>query len=414
MARKRVSQNNDGALVDVDPDTGVMLTVNGAPPPGGEPPNNPADFADPDDNAATRRTADLYWQLLGENDSGVGYVTVNFLGNGQGAPETSVDRYPGDKYTLDEMIEEIRKRHAHRLHPGREGDYRIRLYAKSRRGNFAVVGNRLVTIMAPDLPDRLPAPVGDVPPLLAELVRSMRADTEKLRDELRAIAQVREKPGTNFLDVVTVLAPIVTPLIVAAMNRPKDDPMKALTAALALTGTIRDMRQENDAPPVSSEESAPWWAPPLMQVVQNLPVMLAQVNAQRAQIPAPPIGGTPTPAAPVAPAVSNAGQPGHPFYRQVDGLVKVQNQSDPDEVATLLLAQVPPEHKAALLAFLGADDAFATLAHIHPGVLHAPGWWADLFDALHEQSAPVNTAADETTGGGVHDGAGSDHGATNS
>ncbi len=412
MARKR---NDTSTLVEVDPDTGETLMLNGGGMGGGMPPptNNPADFADGDDTTANRKTADLYWQMLGEGEAGQGYVTVHYLSGGQGSSETSVARYPSDKHTLDELIEDVRTKYSARLHPGKEGDYRVRLYAKSNRGSPKIVGNRLVTILAPDVAGNLPAAVSnDLPPYVVEIMRSMRADSEKLREELKALAAVRDKPGRDFIDVITALAPIVVPFAVAAMNRPKDDPLKSLTAALTLTGTIRDMRQENDAPPVSSEESAPWWAPPLMQVIQQVPAMLAHASAARPLPAAPSAQGQPA-ANPIQPpppplASQGAGNPSHPYYTQVSALVDVQDRADPEEVAAQIWGNSPPQFRDLIVGFLTGEDAYATLAAIHPGVLKNPGFWADLMDALQEASQPVDTPSVDTQGADVH-GTGSDN-----
>jgi len=397
MARKKPDES---ALITIDPDTGEAMNLNG-------PGAGSADFADASDTDAHRKTQDFYFQMLGEDESGLGYVTVHYLSHGQGQSEVSIGKFPSDKFTLDELTEEVRTKHAARLHPGKEGDYRIRLFAKGDHGRNRIVGNKLVTLLAPDAAAgtamaTIPGPAVD--PVIAALLRDMRNESRELQEKMLALME--SKKGRDPLDVLLALAPIITPLIGAYLARPKDDPMQALTSALALTGTIRDMRAENDAPPVQTDESAPWWAPALMHTLNGVTAAMAN----RGALPAP--GALPSPGA-VPPVPPPQGQVAHPFYNQINALVNVASQSDAEEVAGQVWNGLPAEHKAAMIPVLTAPTAFRDLALIHPGVLDCPDWWLDFIETLREFANPPHTAADSGNVDAAHNGAGQDHNAAN-
>lgn len=380
MARRR---NDTQTLVELDPETGEPLDM--GPPPGPQ----------GGDTDATRKSADLYFQMLGEGEEGSGYMTVHWLGNGAGQSEISVARFPSDKHTLDDMIEIVRRDSASVNHPGKPSDYRFRLYMKTKTGRHVMVGNKLVEIMgvkSATAGATAPALLGTADPAMVALVRDLMARQEAMQKEMvESLKQLREPPKNSFLDTLVVLGPIVTPLIAAWLTRPKEDSMKALTTALTLTGTIKEMRDANDGLPAPGEEK-PWYADMLARTVNNLPQVLQALNQRTANVAAmpPPVpGAVPSPDAPPQP---QPGQPGHPFWQQIDVLVRVQTQADPAEVAAQLWTGMPPSNRDALVGFLDRDGWYADLAAIHPGVLGEPGWWADLAADLLERAGTVQTA----------------------
>lgn len=401
MARRRATEENGTALVEIDPETGEQIGnfENGQ--------RGPA----PGDTDATRKSADLYWRMLGEGDEGTGYMTVHYLTHGNGQSEMSVRRFPSDKHTLEEMIEIVRTEDAPRIHPNKPGDYRFRLYIKNTTGRFSMVGNKLVEILAapvsaaPAQAMAVTAGAGSDPAMIA-LLRDVLAEQKRTQAEMlesvRNLANAREKSGPTLVEILTVAGPLVAPLIAAWLQRPKDDPMKALTTALTLTGTIKEMRDSNDGLPPPGDEK-PWYADMLARTVNNLPVVLQALNqrtangAASAPMQVPPMvdnGPTPPP----------TGDTSHPFYQQVSVLVQVQTQTDPDEVAQQLWTQMPPQNRDALVGFLRQPGYFRHLAAIHPGVLDEPGWWADLADGLLERADSGQTAEVITTAESEHGG----------
>lgn len=372
-------------LIPVDPETGEPL----------------ADFTTargPDfgtDTDASRKTQDMYWQLMGDDKAGTATVTVHYLSQGQGSAEVSCGRYPADKYDLAELVEVIRTTHAVKLHPGREGDYRIRMWIKGQRGN---VGNRLETILAPEAATALPSAqaMSNVDPALVGIIREMRADTLRMQEQMTAAINAQRQGGDSFAATLERMAPVLMPLVIAWMNKPKDDPMKQLTAALALTGQIRDMREDMNALP-PAEEGSPWWAGAVMKALEALPA-IAQARADTVALPPPMVPGAapatlvrqsaPATATPAAPA-SGTGNPSHPFYAQIASLVSVQDQSDPAEVAMYLKTNMQPGQWAMLQGFIERPTAYREIVAIHPGALDNPGFWADLQAEIQELAAPA-------------------------
>lgn len=406
-APRRRSRQSNGEILTITPDGDIET------PPGAAGPGAAADFVEGDTDA-TRKTADLYWEMLGTKDTGTGYVTVTHHPEGYGNKGISCGNYPSDKYTLAELIEVVRREHAARLHPGKPGDYRFMLWAKTARGNNAPIGNKLETILAPAV-DALPVAPGAIgnDAVVMALMREMR----EMRAEITRSREVAA-PSVDWKGALIAAQPFLLPFVAALaermMNPPKRDGLGDLKEILALTGTIKELRADNEPAPA---DDAPWYAAPLMGLMQNLPGMLA-AGAMR----------LPTPKSPPAPAADAGGQPApapmtyenggnghHPFYQQLAAVVSVAGEADPDEVAGMLWEQVPEGYRPQVLEFLTGPGYFRRLAEVHPGVMDHPGFFADLTDALLEIStAPVQTEPTNVGTGVASNGAGQDHGTADS
>lgn len=400
-APRRRSRQASGEILTINADGDVET------PPGGG-----ADFVEGDTDA-TRKTADLYWEMLGTKDTGTGYVTVTYHPDGHGNKGVSCMNVPSDKYTLAELVEVVRREHAARLHPGKPGDYRFMLWAKTARGNNAPVGNKLETILAP-VAESLPVPAS-----AAGNDAAVMALMRELREMRAEIANVRTQPApaVDWKGVAIAVQPFLLPFVAAFAERlanpPKRNGLDDLKEILALTGTIKELRADNESAPT---DDAPWYAAPLMGLMNNLPGMLA-AGAMRMPAPRAPTaptvdaGGQPAP----APIVHQHGNTGHPFYQQLDAVVSVAGDADPDEVAGMLWGQVPEAYRGQVLEFLTAPGYFRRLAEVHPGVMDHPGFFADLADALLEISAtPVQTAVTDIGTGVASNGAEQDHGTADS
>jgi hypothetical protein len=350
-----------------------------------------ADFGDPETDSI-RKTADIWDQMLGNDSAGTGYVLVHYLME-SGGTEVLVMKAPSDKYQYHDLLEVIRTTEAPKLHPGKSGDYRVRLYIKTQRGNFGKKGERLESILASAAPSTALAVSNNgagLDPAVVAIMRGMREDTQRMAAQIEDMRA--GSSGAQIGELMLRALPIVTPLIVAWMSRPKDDPLKSLSTVLGLVGDVRELR--DNSPQVG--EDAPWYAGALLQALQHLPAVLSGA----ASVKAAALPGAPGSQMPPAPPIGNAGvgQPAHPFYPQIDALVQVTDRTDPDDVASEVWSGLPPATRPLLVEFLTRKGAFAELAQIHPGVLNDPAWWVDFSDALREWSTGGNTGNSESDG----------------
>lgn len=338
------------------------------------------------DTGATRKTKDMYFSLLGTDKAGTGHVIVNFLENGMNSSETRVLKAPADKYTKDELIEVVRLKHAPKIHPGERGDYRVWLYVHNGK-QLVCAGNEMFTVLADSAPQNaLVAAAGTDPALIALLSRNQQ-QMEQLRADLAALKNTGDK-GIDVAGILTVATPLLLPLLTAWIARPKDDPMKALTTALALTGTIKDMRAEGET--IEHRDEMPWWVPAVTKLADNLPMALSAMASAR--------GGQTS--AMAGPGTSPAGNPQSPLYPYLDKLVQAAvNDADPEQVAEVWLRDILPEPaRPMVLAKLAEPTAFKELAAIHPGVMDYPVFFVDLIAALLELAQSVHTPPDSGQG----------------
>lgn len=402
MAKRR-NVADDGSVM-IDGNTGLPM-LDQLPPSGSEAP----------DTAATRKTDDMYWSLLGNDKEGTGYITVHYLANGKNGTETLVMKEDADVYPRHEIESIVQTKKAPMLHPGTTGTYRIRLYVHDGTG-YRKRGEDVFNVMADAVSNsNLPVPQG-TDPAMVSLIREMMAKADRDRaDMIRLIEErTQQARGPDAKEMLAAAQPFLLPFVSALaariVNPPKRDGLGELRDLLAITGTIKDMRAENTREP---DDDVPWYAAPLAGLIQNLPGMMAagamRLPAPKSPAP-PPVGPAGAPQAP-EPVPMLEGNTAHPFYQQLAALVGVAAEADPEEVAQMLWGQVPEQFRPQALEFLTAPGYFRRLAEVHPGVMDHPGFFADLADCLIEIAAnPVQTAETHVGTAVASDDGGQNHG----
>lgn len=389
MARKK-----DMTVLDVDENGNVIV-----PPPRQTAP----------DTDAHRKTEETFWRMLGEDEEGTGYVNVHYLANGQNRSETLVLNSPADQYDYTELLSVVQKEYAPRLHPGTSGLYRIRLYVKNENGQHVCRGNKLETILAGEAPkNNLPAVVQPgTDPALAAILGQLAQGQQQLATAIADLSRPRESAALALLkETAPLWMPAVATGLVEYIKAPKKSAsdLTMLKEALALTGTIRDMRADADG---GGEEPTSPWAGVIMKVLDNASAYM-QTAALRA--PARPL----PPAAPTAPGATPppvaGGDPQHPLYAQIVNLLDVaRDGADPEETAAALWEKLPEAIRPQLVAFLNRPEAMRDLVAIHPGVMDHLVWTDEFRLSLVDiGTGNVQDSGQVIEGAATHAG-GSDH-----
>lgn len=393
MARKK-----DMTVLDVDENGNVIV-----PPPRQTAP----------DTDAHRKTEETFWRMLGEDEEGTGYVNVHYLANGQNRSETLVLNSPADQYDYTELLSVVQKDYAPRLHPGTSGLYRIRLYVKNENGQHVCRGNKLETILAGEAPkNTLPAvaqPGTD--PALAAILGQLAQGQQQLATAIADLSRPRESAALAMLkETAPLWMPAVAAGLVEYIKAPKNktSELAVFERALALTGTIRDLREGTDGGP---EEPASPWAGVVMKLLDNASAYM-QTAALRA--PARPLPPTAPPAPGAAgapsPAPVTGGDPNHPLYAQIANLMDVaRDGADPEETATVLWDKLPEAIRPQLVAFLNRPEAMRDLVAIHPGVMDYLVWTDEFRLALVDIGTGNVQDSGQVIEGAANHAGGSDH-----
>jgi len=204
--------------------------------------------------------------------------------------------------------------------------------------------------------------------------------------------------------------PAVAAGLVEYIKTPKKSgsDLTMLKEALALTGTIRDLRADAEG---GGEEPASPWAGVVMKLLDNASAYMqtAALRAPARPLPptAPPVPGA---AGAPSPVPVTGGDPNHPLYAQIANLMDVaRDGADPEETATVLWDKLPEAIRPQLVAFLNRPEAMRDLVAIHPGVMDYLVWTDEFRLALVDiGTGNVQDSGQVIDGAATHAG-GSDH-----
>lgn len=355
MATPRKPGN--GKIIDIDGGTGLPMIEDHSSPTGDAP-----------DTAATRKTEDMYWSLLGNDKEGTGYVTVHHLGNGKNGSETLVIKEDADIHQRHELEALVKDQKAPLLHPNAVGMYRIRLFVHDGTG-YRKRGEDTFSVVAGEAP-KTSAQVAVVPqgidPTLALLLQQNNQLLQKL-------AEPKVTEPSPFMAMMKETAPLWLPIaggvITSLLNRRPDNSLALMKDAFAIAGVAKEL--QGDA--TEKEPESPW-AGPIKQGLE----LANNLLTQRALTVAPPAPVAPgqTPATPV-------GMPQHPLYAQIVNLLPLAAEDqDPEAVAAELWPQLPEQYRPGLVQFMDRREAIRDMIAVHPDVALYPGWFEDMKVAL--------------------------------
>lgn len=409
MAKKKGEIQDNGGDGDVLGDEGDvidMVPLDRLPPP---PQMAPATDAE-------RKTEDLWERMLGTDDAGTGYVTIHRLTNGTGAAEDFVEKFASDRMGYEDILEYLRENYG-------PGEYRMRLYVKTGRGNFVLRANRSSTIvkrMTSTMPAvRDAARTGqEMTTVLATFEAMQQRSQQQMADMVERIERRNAQPQRNstieMIETIAGFATAIGPLLPLIMgNRtPATDPLDTLTKLMSI------QRQLQPAPGAVIEGDG---GDNIMGVVKAgimaLPAILSARNdTTRRALPSPPPQAAPRkplaptfdpvdtrpPAAASAPAQTesdvddgammpvdrNKGDRLHPLHGTLCDLLNAaaawQNSGEPEpaQVAKMVMDNLSAAHQPVFRAFLEASTLVKDLVAIHPDAIDHVEWLLAMRDEV--------------------------------
>lgn len=377
-------------MIDIGPDGVPVFPVDNPPPQSRAP-----------DTDATRKTEEMYWSMLGSDKEGTGYLTVHYLGNGKGGSEMFVSKIPSDKYTEDELLDVVKRVDSPKIHPGTEGDYRVRLYIHDGTG-FRKRGEKLFTVLAGDAPKTntamTPITANGTDPALVALLGQNAALLQRL-------AEPKEPKPSETMSFLKETAPLWMPALgtalTALLSRKPDNSLTVMREAFTIAGIAKEMQEDREP---ATDAGSPW-APVILKGLEGLSAMMSQKALMVPGAPAAPV------APGAAPAQATIGMPQHPLYGHLVNMLSLADEDqDPDNVAREVWATLPEEHRASFAAFLDRKEAIRDMIQVHPDVaLYAP-WFGDLRAALLDlaRGSVQESGQQEQPGGRVINGGGPD------
>jgi len=309
------------------------------------------DDAEPTGTEAKRRTSATLEQMCGAHEIGEGYVAVASVENGN---ESRCEKIPADKFAYDDLLDHIKTKYG-------PGDYRMRLYVKSPRGNFVLAENRLETLKAPLQAATAPTiPTGTDPAIVA-LLQGQQAQFDKMVAKLDQ-GTPKQMSMAEILTAVGGFVAAVSPIVVPLMTRRQENPMAQLRDLLTITKDARAL-QAGETPAAE----APGGATALDLVQTGLQTFATLLQAR--QLNALPPGAQPAPHAAPAPMALAAPQ-GAPVAAAANlpDVALFVAQADVIMAACLSDPTVEGAEKAAQTAAAQIPEAFypmalATLEH---------------------------------------------------
>ncbi len=383
-------------MVDIDPETGMPVFHDDIPQSNGP------------DTAATRKTAEMNDALSGEDKKGTGYITVHFLGNGKGGREILVLKEDADIYQRHEIETMVKDEFAPLLHENQAGTYRFRMYVhngkqhtKTSEDTFTVLAGTRKAGHVPSMAlatQPVTSPTSD-PALVALLSQNALL--------LQRLAEPKASPVFDMMkDTAPLWLPILGTAVTTWLSRKPDNGLEVLERALAMTGTIKDLRGDDGG---NAQESGSPWVPIIGKALDGIGMMMSQKALMVSPAAPAPIaqGGVPA---------TSTGMPGHPLYPQLVNLLPIADaDADPEETAAALWEKLPADVKPAFMQFLDRREAIRDMIAVHPDVALYADWFGDLKRALMDLGrASVQDTGQQEQSGQVYDnGSGSDHVAGN-
>lgn len=304
------------------------------------------DNAEPTGTEAKRRTSATLEQMCGAHEIGEGYVAVASVENGN---ESRCEKIPADKFAYDDLLDHIKAKYG-------PGDYRMRLYVKSPRGNFVLAENRLETLKAPLQATAAPAIPAGTDPAVVALLQGQQAQFDKMIAKLDQ-GTPKQMSMAEILTAVGGFVAAVSPIVVPLMTRRQENPMAQLRDLLTITKDARAL-QAGEAP--AAEAAGGATAMDLVQTgLQTFAAMLQtrQLNALPPGTQPAPHAAAPAPMALAAPQ----GTPAIPPSNLPDVSLFVA-QADAIMAACLADPTVEGAERAAQTAAAQIPEAFYPMA----------------------------------------------------
>lgn len=352
------------------------------------------DYEEPQDETdAERKTRDFFDSLDGKDGQQVGFVDVYKLSSGVGSfgVKDYCERLPSDKYPDPEsLMMFLRYKYG-------AGDYRLLGRIEGKKG---IQLNTLLSV-APSKEDsnprNLPAVIDSKNDGMAAIMAMMQQQNHSTMMMLESL-RAEKKPALDlsFLknpEILALLIPAATTLI-GSMVKGRRDPMEQITQLLTITGTIKDMR-EDDGP----RENPDTWPALIGKITDQMGAILPALSAANA-------GRAPA-ATPQHAVGQNAGasfaQAFSPYLKQLVAMAKAG--AEPEAAATAVLSAVPDNYREALLDFLDRDDCISQLGKANPAVYDMAAWFDDLRnEVLALADGDVDTIdTEKTLDGAVND-----------
>lgn len=305
-------------------------------------------------------------------------------------------RYPGDKFDLGQVLEQLQKNYG-------GGDYRIRLYGGGTRG---IKENKLISIAAPVLQN--PAPGTAAAPgqaAVPEFFRLLLEQNQQLMARMElALNKPQPDPQEEFersLNRMKLMREAMgMPAAGAAPAAAAADPFTQFSAMLAgvanMTGSIKDLLPTL-MPPGEDKESLTALVREFGPTVLDLVKTGLQREKQQAQLPPPAAGPgqAQNPSAPAPAAPQQAAQEvklddnSLAFFKGLQA--KAEADQDTGPLAKNLTAL--PQVVEFLKPLMTDPRPFRVLCTYWPDAMDHPGWWNDLLIDLADCLTKLPAAA---------------------
>lgn len=311
---------------------------------------------------------------------GEGTLFIHRVSGGHNGRMEFCEKMPLDKYDFYSLQTFIKEKYG-------PGDYRLQARVTGKKG---AAGNTLITIargteLAPTTGTALvPAGRDDDKNSLIAFMQNMQA--EQARNMERLLDRLEGRRG-GFMDKIKDMNPetlaLITPLLAPVIEKlagrmfSGSDPMKQLQSMLAITGDIRDLRQDNE----KTDDS---WSGAINAIFSNLGGMLEKqpqkqrlVQPQKTEPEKQQIKMHP-----MAQAFSGHLQELVNISAQNINAESEQYEQSIQESAAAVMKSVPPQFAERFRDFMEAPDCLQQLMAMHRGVFTNLQWFIDLRDTI--------------------------------
>lgn len=363
---------------------------------------------------AQRSTAVMLSDLNGEMADGTGTLGIYQLSGGANGPQSLCETLPLDLYDPMALEQYIADKYG-------PGLYRLHARIKGKKG---IAGNKLISIAAPKSTGLVPynesaKGKSESENNLAVILQQMNAQQMQMMQTLAdSLNKPKEKGLLDSLinslkemeaDKLALVGAGAGFLFKNFFN--KKDSLDDLTKILTLTGTIKDLRDENETP--KSDDG-------LMGVASQF---LAAFQGMKSGAPVPAQPATRQPAqAKTAPAQvqHSAAEDAQlknirfmlngPFKPFMDNLLEnARHSADIEATAEVVLNSVPENAITPFMDFMEREDALSIMAGVQPAVLTYAVWFSELRECMLDmyfddgQAENTHDVPDPTTGNATGD-----------
>lgn len=347
------------------------------------PVDDAAEYAE-DENLtdAQRGTAVMLSELNGEMADGTGTLGIYQLSGGANGPQSLCETLPLDLYDPMALEQYISDKWGHGL-------YRLHARIKGKKG---IAGNKLISIAAPKSTGMVPYDQSakgksESENNLGVILQQMNAQQMQM---MQTLADSLNKPKEKGLldSLVNSLKEMDADklaLVGAGAGFlfknlfEKKDSMKELKEILAITGTIKDLREDEQKEPENG----------LMGVASQF---LAAFQGIKTGAPAQPQQPAPVRTSPAQVQNKSAEDAqlknirfmlNGPFKPVMDNLLEnARHNADVEVTAKTVIQSVPENAIEPLMDFMEREDALSIMAGTQPAVLTHAVWFSELRECM--------------------------------